>query len=53
MARGGWSKRQAEARLSKNVLRGHYEWCLKEGRDTTWYKEEIHAIDKKRKKNNE
>jgi len=23
-----------------NILEGHYYWCLKNGRDTSWYKPE-------------
>lgn len=26
-------------KISKQVLRGHYEWCKKEGRDISWYGE--------------
>jgi len=34
---GGWNASKCRARLSKQVLRGHYEWCKKEGRDISWY----------------
>ena len=33
----GYNPRKASKRLSKQVLRGHYEWCKKEGRDVSWY----------------
>ena len=35
----GFNSKKAQERLSKQVLRGHYEWCKKEGRDISWYKE--------------
>jgi hypothetical protein len=34
---GGWNATKCRAKLGKQVLRGHYEWCLKEGRDVSWY----------------
>jgi len=24
----------------KKILENHYEWCKKEGRDTSWYKKD-------------
>ena len=35
--RGGWNAIVRRKRMSKQVLRGHYEWCKKEGRDVSWY----------------
>jgi hypothetical protein len=35
--RGGWSASLGRKHMSKKVLLGHYEWCKKEGRDTSWY----------------
>jgi len=35
--RGGWNAALGRKLMSKNVLRGHYEWCKKEGRDISWY----------------
>jgi len=32
-----YNPKRAAERLSKKVLRGHYLWCKKEGRDTSWY----------------
>jgi len=34
-----WNAAKCRARLSRKVLRGHYEWCKKEGRDISWYVE--------------
>jgi hypothetical protein len=35
--RGGWSRTLARKKLNKITLYGHYLWCKKEGRDTSWY----------------
>jgi len=35
----GKSYEKSRARLQKQTLKGHYEWCKKEGRDVSWYKE--------------
>ena len=28
-----------DERLSRKVLESHYQWCLDNGRDVSWYKE--------------
>ena len=33
----------------KKILENHYEWCKKEGRDTSWYKK--NKEEKNAKKN--
>ena len=35
-----WNASKCRARLSRQVLRGHYEWCKKEGRDISWYEKQ-------------
>lgn len=32
-----WNLVKHRERVSKQVLKGHYEWCKKEGRDISWY----------------
>ena len=27
-----------DKRLSEKLLKNHYEWCMENGRDTSWYK---------------
>ena len=34
----GFDYKSSQERLSEIVLRNHYEWCKKEGRDIGWYK---------------
>lgn len=36
----GFSSKHAKEKLKKETLKGHYEWCKKEGRDTSWYERE-------------
>lgn len=38
--RGGWNASKCRRKLSKQVRKGHYEWCKKEGRDISWYESE-------------
>ena len=33
-------KKKTDSRITNNVLDIHYEWCKKEGRDTSWYEKE-------------
>ena len=33
----GKSYEKSRARLQKETLKIHYEWCKKEGRDISWY----------------
>lgn len=33
----GYSSKYAMEKVRKEVLKGHYEWCKKEGRDVSWY----------------
>jgi len=33
----GKSYAKSRERLQKQTLKGHYEWCKKEGRDISWY----------------
>lgn len=35
--KGGWSRTLARKKLNRITLYGHYLWCKKEGRDTSWY----------------
>ena len=44
--RGGWNTTKCRAKLGKQVLLGHYEWCKKESRDTNWYGEIEQQIQK-------
>jgi hypothetical protein len=30
---------KVDERLSRKVLESHYQWCLDNGRDVSWYKE--------------
>ena len=32
--------RKASVRVSKIILRKHFAWCKKEGRDISWYQAE-------------
>jgi hypothetical protein len=32
-----WKMNSKRRSVSKQVLKGHYEWCKKEGRDISWY----------------
>lgn len=40
--KGGWSASKCRKKLHRQTLKGHYEWCKKEGRDTSWYVKESH-----------
>ena len=33
-------KKKTDSRITNNVLDIHYQWCKKEGRDTSWYEQE-------------
>lgn len=33
----GYSSTYAKEKVKKETLKGHYEWCKKEGRDISWY----------------
>jgi len=33
-------------KLSRNTLKNHYNWCLKEGRDVNWFDSEIKIYHK-------
>ena len=33
-------KKKTDSRITDNVLDIHYQWCKKEGRDTSWYEQE-------------
>ena len=33
-------KTKTDSRITDHVLDIHYEWCKKEGRDTSWYEKE-------------
>lgn len=32
-----WNRAECRRKLNKRTLYGHYLWCKKEGRDTSWY----------------
>ena len=36
-----------DKRLSRTLLKNHYEWCKKNGRETKWYKEKKENRKKK------
>ena len=39
-----------DKRLSKTLLKNHFEWCKKNGRETKWYKEAKKQLSKVPKK---
>lgn len=34
------TKTKTDSRITNYVLDIHYQWCKKEGRDTSWYEQE-------------
>ena len=33
------NKHKGQSEVCKIILDNHYDWCKKEGRDTSWYKD--------------
>ena len=38
----GWSATKCRKKWNTKILKSHYLWCKKEGRDTSWYGTRLH-----------